>query len=200
MFNGEDDFRFFAESLRSTTLRYDCRVHAYVFMTNHVHLLMTPASANAIGEAMRSLGTRYVRYFNRKHARTGTLFDSRYRSTVVDTDRYLITCYRYIEENPVRAGMARELSTYRWSSYRANALGAEDFLVTPHALFGALGATREDRQSAYRALFRSDIDPDVLMSIRYATNSGERLIGTRIPPAVDGISRRGVTPPAFLEL
>ena len=199
MFRGDDDFRFFFATLRSAMLRYDCRVHAYVFMTNHVHLLMSPDSATAISMAMRSLGTRYVRYFNRKHARTGTLFEGRYRSAVVDSEKYLLSCYRYIEENPLRAGMARDLSTYRWSSYRANALGAEDSLLTPHELFVALGATLEDRRSAYRALFRSDIDPDAVMAIRYAANSSDQLVGTPSGAALSSMPRRGVIPAVLRE-
>jgi putative transposase len=197
MFRADDDFRFFFATLRSATLRYNCQVHAYVFMTNHVHLLMSPVSATAMGMAMRSLGTRYVRYFNHKYARTGTLFEGRYRSSLVDTEKYLLTCYRYIEENPLRAGMARDLSTYRWSSYRANALGAEDSLVTPHDLFVALGATLEDRRSAYRALFRKDIDPDAFVAIRYAANSGDQLVGTRNGLALNCMPRCGSIPAAL---
>lgn len=200
MFKDDDDFRFFIESLRSATLRFDCQVHAYVLMTNHIHLLMTPIDDKAIGIAMRSLGRRHVGYFNRKHGRTGTLYESRYRATIVDTEKYLFTCYRYIEENPVRAGLVSEPSTYRWSSYRANALGAEDSLLTPHELFVALGSTPEDRQSAYRALFRSEIDAGALTSIRFATNSGEHLGGTHFRPVNNGMSRRRLIPPASLEL
>ena len=197
MFRIEDDFRFFTEVLRSTTVRFDCLVHAYVFMTNHVHLLMTPVDDKAVGRAMRVLGQRYAQYFNRKHARTGTLYEGRYRSTVVDTEEYLFTCYRYIEENPVRAGLTRELSEYCWSSYPANALGAEDSLVTPHDRFVSLASTPQDRQLAYRALFRREIGPDALMSIRFATNSGERLGGTRLRPFLNGAPGSGVIPAAL---
>jgi putative transposase len=199
IFDGDEDFRFFIASLRSATVRFECRVHAYVLMTNHVHVLLTPVDVNAIGRAMRSLGTRYAKYFNRKHGRTGTLFEGRYRSTVIDSDRYLFTCYRYIEENPVRAGLAREPSTYRWSSYRANALGARDSLLSPHDLFVSLGSTAADRQSAYRALFRKDIDPDAIASIRHATNSGVRLVGAGIQPETSGRFRRTMTRSASLE-
>ena len=199
MFKIEDDFRFFVEVLRSTTIRFDCPVHAYVFMTNHVHLLLTPVDDKALGRAMRVLGQRYVQYFNRKHARTGTLYEGRYRATVVDTDEYLFTCYRYIEENPVRAGLTREAAEYCWSSYRANALGAEDPLVTPHHRFAALAPTPEERQLAYRTLFRSEIAPDALMSIRFATNSGERLGGTPSRPHLNGALGSGIIPPVSLK-
>jgi putative transposase len=194
MFGNEDDFAFFTESLRAATRHYDCRIHAYAFLTNHVHLLLTPVDARAMGMAMRALGARYVRYFNLKYDRTGTLFEGRYRATVVDTDRYLFTCYRYIEENPLRAGLASELSAYRWSSYRGNALGAEDSLLTPHDQFVALGVTAEERQSAYRALFRSEIDSEAQTAIRLATISGVSLerVGSR--SAIPGASHRGGVP------
>ena len=175
MFKTEDDFRFYYESLRSATTRFDCQVHAYVFMTNHVHLLMTPVDAHGIGRAMRSLGQRYVGYFNRRHGRTGTLFEGRYRSTVIDSETYLFTCYRYIEENPVRAGLTIEPSIYRWSSNRANALGEEDSVLTPHEKFVALGTSAQERQSAYRALFRREIGQEALASIRFATSTGDGL-------------------------
>ena len=175
MFKAEDDFRFYYESLRSAVKRFDCELHAYVFMTNHVHLLMTPVDAFAIGRAMRALGQRYVPYFNRRHTRTGTLFEGRYRSTVIDSETYLFTCYRYIEENPVRAGLTIDPSIYRWSSYRANALGEEDPLITAHVRFLALGASVDERRSAYRALFRHEIPQDILTTIRFATNTGEGL-------------------------
>jgi putative transposase len=178
IFKVEDDFRFYFECLRSATVRFDCQVHSYVFMTNHVHILMTPADGTAMALAMRSLGRRYACYFNRRYTRTGSLFEGRYKATVVDTEKYFFICHRYIEENPVRAGMTTEPSAYRWSSYRSNALGAEDSLLTPHQLFVSLGRTPDDCQSAYRALFRGVIDPDALMSIRFATQVGERLIGT----------------------
>jgi putative transposase len=174
-FHAEEDFRFYYENLRSVALRCNCLIHAYVFMTNHVHLLLTPADAGAIGVTMRSLGIRYAMYFNRRYGRTGSLYESRYRSAVVDSTRYLFTCYRYIEENPVRAGMTNEPSAYGWSSYRANALGEENVLLTQHEQFIALGRNASERQLAYRALFRNRIDQDALTTIRYATNRGVRI-------------------------
>jgi putative transposase len=183
IFRTNEDFLYFHESLRLATHRFDCLIHAYVFMSNHVHLLMTPADSTALGHAMRSLGIRYAGYFNRRYGRTGTLFESRYRSHVVTSERYLFTCYRYIEENPLRAGLVRSLPAYRWSSYHANALGAEDALLSPHERFTSLGRTRRERQLAYRALFRDEISPDVLTSIRLATRRGTMLTdaGTLAP-------------------
>jgi putative transposase len=171
IFASDDDFRFYYESLRSATTRFNCLVHAYVFMTNHVHLLMSPLGADSLGLTMRSLGIRYAGYFNRCHARTGALFESRYRSHVIDSDMYLFACHRYIEENPRRGGFVNELPEYPWSSYRANALGAEDPVLTPHERFVALGRSSAERQAFYRALFRDEIRADALMAIRFGTRS-----------------------------
>lgn len=171
LFKTEDDFLFFFESLRLATGRFDCQIHAYVFMTNHIHLLLTPLNEKAMGLAMGSLGLRYAYYFNRKHARTGHVFEGRYRSKVILSERYLLTCYRYIEENPVRAGLAHDPSEYRWSSYGTNALGMENPLLIRHDCFDALGPTPEFRRSAYRALFRKPIDLDAIASIRFGTSS-----------------------------
>jgi putative transposase len=175
IFNAPDEFQFYRECLRSARDRSDCQIHAYVFMTNHVHLLLSPADPHGISALMRSLGRRYARYFNDRHARTGTLFEGRYKATVVDTEEYLLTCYRYIEENPVRAGLARNPAGYRWSSHAANAYGAEDSLVTPHERYEALGPNTETRLAAYRGLFKYSIELSALTSIRHATNRAKAL-------------------------
>jgi putative transposase len=117
-------------------------------MTNHVHLLLTPRKAAAIPKLMISLGRRYVQYINRTYKRTGTLWDSRYKSSLVDAESYLLRCQRYIELNPVRAGMVEDPAHYRWTSYRANALGQADSRITPHALYRSLGVKR--RRAATR--------------------------------------------------
>ena len=175
IFNAADEFQFYRECLRSARDRSGCQIHAYVFMTNHVHLLLSPADPHGISALMQSLGRRYARYFNDRHGRTGTLFEGRFRATVVDTEGYLLTCYRYIEENPVRAGVAQNPAGYRWSSHAANAYGAEDSLVTPHERYEALGSTSQARMSAYRGLFRYSMQQSALTSIRYATNHAKAL-------------------------
>ena len=175
IFSASDEFQFFRECLRSARDRSGCQIHAYVFMTNHVHLLLSPGDSHGISDLMQSLGRRYVKYFNDRHGRTGTLFEGRYRATVVDTEEYLLTCYRYIEENPVRAGLARNPAGYRWSSHAANAYGARDSLVTPHERYEALGSTSETRQASYRGLFRHSIELPTLTSIRHATNRAKAL-------------------------
>lgn len=178
IFLAHADYRFFGDCLRAACDLHGCQVHAYAFMTNHVHLLMTPATASGIADVMQSVGRRYVRRFNDTHQRTGTLWEGRYKATLVDTEHYLLACYRYIELNPVRAGLVRAPRDYCWSSYRANALGGRDPLVTPHERFHALGGEARSRQGAYRALFSDELPDSTLDAIRDATNTGWAL-GTK---------------------
>ena len=133
-FFAEADYRAYLDWLDEAVRDVSCALHAYVLMTNHVHLLLTPQRADWVAKAMISLGRRYVQYINRTYRRTCTLWDSRYKSSTVQADRYLLTCQRYIELNPVRAGMVDDPVHYRWSSYRANALGNADRPLTRHAL------------------------------------------------------------------
>lgn len=148
------DHQRYLQDLREITFAHECRVHAYVLMTNHVHLLMTPASAGAISRVMQCLGRRYVRYINDAYGRTGTLWEGRYKSHLVASDEHLLRCYRYIELNPVRAGMVATADQYRWSSHAGNALGAPDPLLHPHNCYLRLGTNAADRQLTYRELLQ----------------------------------------------
>ena len=190
MFCVEDDYRFFRECLLSATQEFDCLVHAYALMTNHVHLLMSPNKSGSIGKTMQSVGRRYVPQFNIRHGRTGSLWEGRYRATVIDSERYLFTCHRYIELNPVRAGLVADASAYRWSSFAANALGQVDELVSPHERYIALSTSPLSRQEAYRALFRSPIADTELQEIRDATSGGWALGDARFRARVSGKDRR----------
>jgi putative transposase len=140
-------------------------------MTNHVHLLITPHTEHGIGKALQMVGRYYVQFFNYKYQRTGTLWEGRYKATLINSEQYLLTCSRYVELNPVRAeGMVNHPSAYPWSSYRYNALGEDDPLVTPHQLYQRLGKSPTARQSAYRALFKARIPARTLEDIRQSTN------------------------------
>ena len=140
-------------------------------MTNHVHLLVTPQTEDGIGKMMQMIGRYYVQYFNKKYNRTGTLWEGRYKATLVDSDNYFLVCMRYIELNPVRAkGMVSDPADYRWSSYLNNASGQYNQLITPHSEYRRLGKTAEERQSRYRYLFNSHIPEEKLDEIREATN------------------------------
>ena len=172
LFESSADYEFFRACLTRACETHRCLVHAYVLMPNHVHLLMTPTFNSGIGKVMQSVGRRYVQRFNVANNRTGTLWEGRYRATVIDSDRYLLTCYRYIELNPVRAGLAARPEEYVWSSHRANAHGFSDVLVTPHPMYLTLGPSSGDRLRAYAALFRSALDDAMLEEIRNSTNKG----------------------------
>ncbi len=172
IFFSDTDYSFYHEVLEDAALRYGCVVHAYVFMTNHVHLLLTPSTQTGPSRVMQSVGRRYVRYVNSTYQRTGTLWEGRFKSAIVDSERYLLTCSRYIELNPVRAGMVYSPQDYPWSSYRHNAQGRRDSLLQTHAVYQRLGLDNTSRHGAYRDLFLGAQDPRELERIRFATESG----------------------------
>jgi putative transposase len=173
------DYRVYLESLREARETCDCDIHAYVLMTNHVHLLVTPRGDHGVSRMMQSLGRRYVRYFNKRHCRTGTLWEGRYRSSLVDTGSYVLACYRYIEFNPVRAGLVGSPGDYRWSSHRAVAFGQPDGLVTLHDALLNLGSDDTSRRKAYRGLFEAPMTGTELDEIRLAVNR-EGVLGSEV--------------------
>lgn len=170
-FFAEPDYARYLQDLKTASDAHQCDIHAYVLMTNHVHLLMTPHRPCGIGKTMQSLGRRYVVYINQTYQRSGTLWEGRYKAALVDTERYLLTCQRYIELNPVRAqDMVDHPQDYRWSSYRANALGETNEIITPHPEYQALGQTAPARQTAYRSLFDSHMETRSIQAIRDSLN------------------------------
>lgn len=171
----DEDFLAYREWLGNALKKTGCALHAYVLMTNHVHLLLTPPSAEAVSQLVMSLGRRYVQYINKTYRRTGTLWDSRYKSSLIHSDDYLLLCQRYVELNPVRAEMTDDPAQYPWSSYRANGLGQPDALLMPHDLYLALDGDQANRQAVYRSLFRSELDHEALADIRLALNQGQPL-------------------------
>ena len=164
------DCRRYLELLKEAADRNDCCVHAYVLMTNHVHLLVTPFSPHGISYMMQDVGRKYVRAINQAYRRTGTLWEGRYKASLVDSEAYLLACMRYIELNPVRANMVSYPGEYRWSSYAANAQGQPDALISPHPLDLQLGHDSRQRQAAYRELFRVHLDSDAIHAVRSALN------------------------------
>jgi putative transposase len=166
------DYLLYLLHLHELAKKHGCAVHAYCLMPNHVHLLLTPSSDEGCKALMRELGQRYVQYFNRRHRRTGTLWEGRYRSSLVKSARYVLACYRYIEMNPVRAALAERPEGYEWSSHRGNAGQHSDSLLAPHAEFFALGLGEDSRRAAYLGLCRQALEPSMLREIREATNAG----------------------------
>jgi REP-associated tyrosine transposase len=171
------DCRLYLELLQEAAGKYDCHVHAYVLMTNHVHVLATPQKSLGISFMMQRLAQRYVRAINRTYRRTGTLWEGRYKAGLVDTGRYLLTCMRYIELNPVRANMVSHPAEYAWSSYRRNGQNSPDQVVKSHPLYVGLGKQQEDQCAAYRELFLTQIGPDMLNEIRNTLNQ-ELVLGS----------------------
>jgi len=176
-FYAEEDYRFYLQWLQEYARKAACRIHAYVLMTNHVHLLLSSSRPEGAGSLMKALGQRYVQYINRAYHRSGALWEGRFRSCLIHEEAYLMACQRYIELNPVRAGMVRYPAAYLWSSHRVNAQGEPGELVRPHRLYKALGLDDAQRQAAYRQLFLRELDPDVMDAIRSATN-GNYALGT----------------------
>lgn len=152
-FRQRRDYRSYLAALRETSEQYRVSIHAFVLMTNHIHILARPERLDAISRMMQQLGRKYVSYFNKEHGRTGTLWEGRFRSSAICSERYLFACYRYIELNPVRAGLVQSVQDYEWSSYQANALGHPSANVTASPEWLALGDSRDERSRQYRQLF-----------------------------------------------
>src|SRR5713101_6710255 len=171
-FYAQEDYRRYLDTLREQATKFGCAIHAYVLMTNHVHLLLTPEKPESAGLLMKHLGQRYVQYVNRSYRRSGTLWEGRFRSCLVQSEHYLLACARYIELNPVRAAMVSHPRQYPWSSYRINAEGKASNLIVPHDQYRALGRSDRARREAYRALFRARLEAAAVNEIRLATNGG----------------------------
>jgi putative transposase len=163
-FFGDEDCALYLGLLGYFAREHACSVHAYCLMTNHVHLLLTPQAEPSLARLMKRLAQCYTQHVNRARDRSGSLWESRYRSCVVPTERYALACYRYVELNPVSAGMVRHPRDYRWSSYRANAEGKPDPLIRPHPAYPGV--------AAYRGLFDESLEPAVVEELRTATNGG----------------------------
>jgi len=202
VFCADADYRFYLEKLQLACDTHGCDIHAYVLMTNHVHLLATPHEEQSLSKAMQMLGRYYVQYYNYCYQRTGTLWEGRYKATLIDSEAYLLTCMRYIELNPVRANMVSHPSEYPWSSYRYNALGQANDLVKPHLEYLRFGRSDEERQAAYRQLFKHRIAENSIAEIRDATNKAwvlgddrykqriQKQLGRRVEPKAKGGDRK----------
>jgi putative transposase len=190
-FRVDSDYLTYLAYLRHLSAKYECGVHAYCLMTNHVHLLLTPAASDSCGLMMRDLGRCYLRYFNRRHGRTGTLWEGRFRACIVESPEYVLGCYRYIELNPARAGMVNHPSAYLWSSYAANSGMRADPMVKPHCEYLALSEYPGARDAAYRGLFEKSFDERLLQAIRDSTNGGYPLARDSFRSRLAGRAQRG---------
>ena len=193
-FFSADDHRLYLEWLAEYAQDSGCAIHAYVLMTNHVHLLLTPADADSAGRLMKRLGQRYVQYVNRSYRRSGTLWEGRYRSCIAQDEAYVLACYRYIEMNPVRAGMVEHPAEYPWSSYASNAQGGGPSWLAAHAQYFALATDEPGRRAAYRQLLRNQLDPELIDQIRQATNGNFALGNDRFKEQIAAALGRRVRP------
>ncbi len=194
VFAQDGDYAIYLDWLGAAAKSCSCRLHAYVLMTNHVHLLVTPDKADSVPRMMQGLGRNYVRHIKRQYRRTGTLWEGRYRAAPIDSDAYFLSCSRYIELNPVRAKMVARPRDYPWSSYRVHAHGDADAVIEDHELYRALGKTPEERQGAYRALFATALGEDFVRDLREATNGGWAMGGERFKAEIAEALARRVTP------
>ncbi len=177
IFLAEADYQRILADLVLSAKKYKCHIHAYVLMTNHIHLLLTPKAANSASRMMQSVGRRYVHYINSEYQRSGTLWEGRFKSSLIDSERYLLSCDRYIEMNPVRAEMSESPADYRRSSYHHNALGQSDKLVDPHQEYLSLGKENAERSQTYLSLFENLLNEEVIKVIREGTEKGD-VVGT----------------------
>ncbi len=198
VFYENSDYKAYLFWLKEAAARYHCAVHAYVLMTNHVHILATPDNTDGVTRAMQYVGRYYVPYINNKYGASGSLWEGRYKASLVSDDQYLLVSMRYIELNPVRAGMVQTPDAYHWSSYQANAQGAIDELLTPHPLYLQLATSSGARLTTYKSLFDAHIQQNQLNDIRQAWQTGTPLGDDRFREKVEkklklkvGQARRG---------
>ncbi len=168
-FFSDDDYLYYLACLNDACRKHDVDVHAYVLMTNHVHLLMTPRAITSIPRVIQSIGRRYVQYINKTYRRSGTLWEGRYKASLVDAEQYLLACYRYIELNPVRANVVEHPLDYRWSSYGVNAGVKSRRRLVPHEVYLRLGMDQNARCNAYRELFSVDLEQSLIHDIQRAS-------------------------------
>ena len=198
VFYDRSDYTAYLDWLTEGARKHGCAIHAYCLMTNHVHLSITPDTPDAVSRTIQYVGRHYVPYINHTYGKSGTLWEGRHKGCLVASEIYLLTCMRYIELNPVRAGMVNTPLQYSWSSYRANATGSRDVVITPHPLYQALGPDPATRQYRYRELFRSVLDPEQVHDIRATVQTGTPLGNERFKQEIEnalhckvGQARRG---------
>ena len=192
VFFQEQDYTLYLEALQEAAATHSCLIHAYVLMTNHVHLLVTSERERSLPLMIQAMGRTYVQRLNARYNRTGTLWEGRYKAGLVQDDRYLLACQRYIELNPVRAGMVLAPGEYRYSSYAHHAIGTDDALVTSHACYLDLHIEPSARRQTYRALFNDTLTEELLARIRKSTNAGSVIGDSRFRGQIETMLSRTV--------
>lgn len=179
-----ENYQFYLDLWKTLSERYEVSVHAYCLMTNHIHILATPTHKTSLSNTMKVVGSRYAQYFNKKYHRTGTLWEGRHKSSLVQTDKYFLTCSRYIELNPVAADMVKRPEEYKWSSYGINAWG-DDGWIKPHAEYQCLAKTKAKRCQKYRELFSTHINDSEMDLIRQSTHFNQPLGDNKFKEAIE---------------
>jgi putative transposase len=190
IFFAEEDYSTYLDYLREALPKNDCQLFAFVLMTNHVHLLVSGKIPGVVSALMQSIGRRYVRYCNAKYQRTGTLFEGRFKSSLIDSERYLLTCMRYIERNPVRAGMVSDPAEYPWSSYRHHIADLSNPMLTEPREYLRLDLNAEQRALAYRAFFKKPLASGDLDAIRAHLHKDCALGSSRFQQKIERASGR----------
>ena len=193
-FVSDEDHGAYVNWLKEYSSTYSVDIHAWVMMTNHVHLLCTPRLEEGISRMMQGLGRRYVQYFNFEYRRSGTLWEGRFKSCLVQEERYLLEVYKYIELNPVRAEMVLDPGEYRWSSYQVNGMGKVSDLCTPHQEYLSLGKEPSERQKNYRELFVQQVEGELLEEIRASTHKGMAVGNDRFKEQIEKLTGRRLKP------
>jgi putative transposase len=189
-----EDYARYLRTLAGSAGKEQCDIHAYVLMTNHVHLLVTPRTSRSLPRLLQAIGREYVQAINRMYDRTGPLWQGRYKASLIESERYLLACYRYIELNPVRAGMVASPDDYPFSSYRANGLGVHDPVLVAHDVYLALGANGAERRAQYRAFFRQAPDRRLVKKIRETTNACRVLGCEHFKDQIEALLGKSVRP------
>lgn len=193
VFFDTQDYQYFHDCLDTAAYNYGLKIHAFVLMPDHVHVLATPGSSDSIARTIQSIGRNYVQYFNECNHSVGTIWEGRYRATVIDAKQYMLTCSRYIELNPVRAGLVKNPKEYPWSSYSYNTSSRPNEMISPHRQYLKLGNNDRERAQAYRALFRQNIDTDTIQTITDATLKGWALGDARFATKIEKLCGRRAT-------
>ena len=192
VFFEEEDYLVYLRHLKAVADTFDCKIHAYVLMTNHIHLLVTPKTSDGISLLFQGIGRHFVPYINKTYERRGSLWEGRHKSSVIGADDYLLSCMRYIELNPVRANMVEHPDQYRWSSYTCNALGVDNAIIKPHELYLSLAGTANKQQAAYRALFASAVKKDESDLIYASLQSGTPIGNDKFTTYIESVTRRKI--------
>ncbi len=188
------DYLSYMGYLADASVAYSVDIHAWVLMGNHVHILATSRIEGGVSRMMQYIGRYYVRFYNHRYSRTGSLWEGRFKSCVVDNETYFLTCQRYVELNPVRACIVDDPAGYQWSSYRYNALDQENELVSPSDIYLSLGPTKIAQKKAYRALFEVTLDNSMIKELRDATKKCLAFGGEDFKLQIESQYKRRVNP------